>query len=164
AAQPVVERPQPAPSAGAPSPGSFGDKLAGAIGGIETALGEAAHAHDTRGGWLTGMMNTLAARKARLEAKRKDDKMLAKVQGETVAMHRNMYLQDKALNDEFQKHNREFVDTFRVNHDVEDGVTYDQLHERMAKDKNFANNYAVREIDSAPVLGPDGEQVKDSKG
>jgi len=60
AAQPVEDRPQP-------PPGSFADKLTGAYGGVSAALGDAAHASDTPGGWLDQFMSGAATRGYRVD-------------------------------------------------------------------------------------------------
>lgn len=157
AAQPVQERPQPAP-------GSFGDKLSSAAEGVEGALGDVAHAHDTRGGWLSGMLNTMRARNARLEQKRKDDILLAKTQAETVALHRNIWQQDESVRQASYKANQTFVDQYKVNHDVEENVTHDQLMKRAQTEKDFLSKYYVRATSEEPMLDANGEPVKDKDG
>jgi hypothetical protein len=154
AAQPVHETPQE------PSPGSFQDKLGGAM----SDLGDAAHAGDTKGGWLSGVVNTVNARNQRLAQQQKDQALLAKTQAETVALHRNLYQQDATIRQEAYKGNQSFVDTFKVNHDVEEGLSHDQLMKRAQSDKNFAQNYYVRATGDEPVLDGDGVPKKDKDG
>jgi hypothetical protein len=148
----------------APAPGSFGSKLAGAAEGVLGSLGDAAHASDTKGGWLSGVANTLNARNERLAREAKDQALLAKTQAETVMMHRNIYQQDAAIRQASYKGNQDFVDTFKVNHDIDEGLTHDELMNRANADKNFAKNYYVRATADEPVLDVNGEPKKDKDG
>jgi hypothetical protein len=147
-----------------PPPGSMGDKLISAGQGVMGDLADAAHASDTRGGWLSGIVNTLNARQQRLAQQQKDQALLAKTQAETIAMHRNIYQQDLATREAAYKGNQDFVDTFKVNHDIQQDVTHDELMKRAQNDKDFASNYYVRATGETPVLGTDGEPKKDKNG
>jgi hypothetical protein len=144
-------------------PGSFGSKLAGAFDAASAGLGDAAHASDTRGGWLTGITNTLNARNQRLAQQQKDQVLQAKTQAETVEMHRNMYRQATADRQAGYAGNQNYVDTMSVNHETESGITDAQLRDKM-KDKNFADNYYVRATSEDSVLDPKtGKQQIDKK-
>lgn len=158
AAQPVQDRTVP------PSPGSFGDKLGGAVGGLEASLSDAAHANDTGGGWLAGMTNTLNARQQRLAQQQKDAITMAKAQAENVALHRNFYQQDTAHRQDFYTNNQKFTAKYKVNHETEDGVTQQELFDRAQKDKDFASKYYVRATGEFPVAGADGTQKVDKYG
>lgn len=146
-----------------PPPGSFGSKLAAAGSGVMGAFGDAAHASDTKGGWLSGVANTLNARNLRLAQEAKDQQLLAKTQAETVMMHRNIYQQDAAIRQASYKGNQDFVDTFKVNHDVDQDVSHDQLLKRANADKAFASKYFVRATADEPVLDSNGEPKVDKK-
>lgn len=155
---PVVERNQPAP-------GSFGDKLGAAVSGLEADLGDAAHATDIKGGgWLSGVVGTLNARSMRLAQEKKDAALLAKTQADTILLHKNAYKQDLEIQDALHSHNQGFVDTMKLNHNMETDVSFDQLHKRMQTEKDFAQKYSVRETGNEPVLNPDGSQKKDADG
>lgn len=147
-----------------PSPGSFGDKLSNAFDSVSANLGDVAHAHDTPGGWLSGAANVAKARTERLAQQKKDQQLLAKTQAETVALHRNIYQQDQAIRASAYKGNQDFVDTYKVNHDVEDGITHDDLMKRATTDKDFANKFYVRATSEEPVLDANGEPKKDKDG
>lgn len=155
---PVVERDQPAP-------GSFGDKLSGAMSGLEADLGDAAHATDVKGGgWLSGVVSTLNARSMRLAQEKKDAALIAKTQADTVLLHRNAYKQDMEIQNSLHAHNQDYVDTMKVNHNMQSDVSFDQLHKRMQTEKDFAQKYNVRETGNEPVLDADGSQKKDRNG
>lgn len=154
-------------SASRPAPGSFADKLAGAFSGTGDSLGgglaDAAHANDRPGGWLSGVLNTVAARKQRLEQEQKDAALLAKTQAETVALHRNMYLQDAALRAASYKANQDFANAYKVNHDIEE-VSHDELMKRSKSDSKFAEKYFVRATSEEPMLDAQGLPEKDKNG
>jgi hypothetical protein len=154
AAAPAVDRPVPE---AAPSTGSFGDKLSG-------ALGDASHASDTKGGWLTGVTNTLNARNKRLAEAKKEDALLAKTQAETVALHRNIYQQDQGIRQAAYKGNQEFSDAYKENHDIESGINHAEMARRFQTDKDFATKYFVRATGEEPVLNAQGEPKKDKDG
>ena len=63
--QPQPVRPQQ------PQQPSTAQRIAGAANGVMTALGDASHANDVKGGgWLTGVTSTLAARNQRIAGSR----------------------------------------------------------------------------------------------
>lgn len=157
ASQPVEDRPQPAP-------GSFGDKLQGAVGGISTALGDAAHASDTKGGWLAGVENTLNARNRRIAQEQKDAVLMAKSQAENIALHRNFYQQDEQHRQQFQEANQKFFEQYKESNDLENGVSQEEVFDRMKKDPKFAQNFLVRATGEIPVAGKDGLEKKDEFG
>jgi hypothetical protein len=139
-----------------PAPGSFGDKLKGAFENVAGDLGDASHAQDTpRGGWLSAVTNTLKARSERKAQEAKDASVIAKNQAETVALHRNMFLQEKALNDAFQKSNEDYLDKRSINHDMDKGVSITALQQKM-KDPNFLTTHTAYETGSEPVLDSNG--------
>lgn len=154
----------PPQSSDSPAPGSFGDKLKGAFGGVMDDLGDAAHAHDTKGGWFSGVANTLNARRQRLDQEKKDAALLAKTQAETVMMHRNIYQQETAQRQQAYAGNQSFVDTFKVNHDITNGVTQDELQKNFKDNKNFANEYYVRATGEEPLLDQTGMPKRDKNG
>jgi hypothetical protein len=158
-AQPVDTNRPPASA-----PGSFADKLGSAYDNLSGSLSDAAHASDTKGGWLSGVANTLNARQQRLANAQKDAALLAKVQAETVAMHRNIYQQDQAIRDGAYKGNQTFVDQYKVNHDIEDSITHDDLMKRAQSDKDFVNKYFVRATGEEPMLDGNGLPKKDKDG
>lgn len=148
-----------------PAPGSFGAKLAGAAQGVLSDLGDAAAAQGSKEqGWLGGVANTLNARNQRLAEAQKNQILLAKTQAETVALHRNIYQQDQAIRGAAYKANQTFADTYKVNHDIEDGITHDELMNRAQTDKDFAKKYYVRATGEEPVLDAQGEPTKDKNG
>lgn len=149
----------------APAPGSFGSKLASASSGVMADLGDAAHATDVKGGgWLSGVTSTLNARNQRLAQNQKDQALLAKTQAETIALHRNIYQQDVATRQAAYKGNQDFADTYKANHDIESGITHDDLMKRAQSDKDFAKKYFVRATEDAPMLDANGEPKKDKNG
>lgn len=148
-----------------PAPGSFGSKLASAAQGVIGDLGDAAAAQGSKEqGWLGGVANTLNARNQRLAETQKNNILLAKTQAETVALHRNIYQQDQAIRGAAYKANQSFSDTYKVNHDIEDGITHDELINRANTDKDFATKYFVRATSEEPVLNAQGEPTKDKDG
>lgn len=164
-AQADAQAKQPVDASKPPAaPGSFADKLGGATNAVGNALGDAAHASDTKGGWLTGVENTLNARNKRLAENQKDQALLAKVQSETVAMHRNIYQQDAGIRQAAYQGNQAFVDTYKVNHDIETDVDHTELMKRAQSDKDFPTKYFVRATGDNPVLDANGEPKKDKDG
>lgn len=168
-AKPAADPNTPAPAAGGgasgdtgPRPGSFGSKLSGAVGAAATGLGDAAHAQDTKGGWLSGVANTLNARNQRLEQAKKDDILMAKTQAETVALHRNAFRQSAADAEEFHKGNQHFNDIMDLNHNNSE-ASFDEVQKKM-KDPKFAQEHYVREIASDPVSDANGSPKKDKYG
>jgi hypothetical protein len=155
AAQPVVAK---------PAPGSFAEKLGGAANGLMGALGDASHASDTKGGWLSGVANTLNARSKRLAENEKDKALLAKTQAETVAMHRNIYQQDAGIRQAAYKGNQDFENAYKENHDIENDIDHAELMKRAQADKDFATKYFVRATGENPVLDANGEPTKDKDG
>lgn len=148
-----------------PNPASSDDagNGRGMVGDLDAGLGDAAHASDTKGGWLTGITNTLNARNQRLAQESKDAQLHAKNQAEIVAMHRNMYLQDTGIRQASYGMNQNYVDTMAVNHDIQTDVSQEQLAQRM-KDKNFVKEYSARATSEIPVLDSEGKQVMDKQG
>jgi hypothetical protein len=163
--KPAADPDAPAPAAGGgdqPRPGSFGGKLSSAVGEVAAGFGDAAHAHDTKGGWLSGVANTLNARNERLAQAKKDDILMAKTQAETIALHRNAFRQSAADAEEFHKGNQHFTETMDLNHNNSE-ASFDEVQKKM-KDPNFARNNYVREIASDPQSTADGKPKKDKFG
>jgi hypothetical protein len=152
AATPAEDRPVPQPSGS----GSFADKLSG-------ALGDAAHASDTKGGWLSGVANTLNARNQRLAQAKKDDVLLARSQAENIAMHRNFYQQDLEHRQQFHESNQKFFDAYKESNDQET-MSQAELADHMKNDKSFAQEHLVRATGEVPVTDVSGNEVmeKDS--
>jgi hypothetical protein len=160
-----AEAKQPVDTSRPPAPGSFGSKLASAAQGVMADLGDAAHATDVKGGgWLSGIASTLNARNERLAQNQRNEALLAKTQAETVALHRNIYQQDTLMRQAAYKGNQEFVDTYKVNHDIESGVNHNDLMKRAQTDKDFAKKYFVRATEDEPTLDANGEPKKDKDG
>jgi hypothetical protein len=162
--QPTPVKPQ--------QPMSTGQKVMGAVGGIAAGLGDAAHSGDTKGGWLTGVENTLNARNKRLagdkqqqfentEQKRKDDVLLATSQAQNIMLHRNMYQQDEDHRQQFQTGNRAYFSQYKETNDLEDGVSQNELYDRMKKNPKFAQDYLARATGEVPVVNADGEEQMD---
>jgi len=141
---------------------STGQKVMGVVQGAMNAFGDAAHASDTKGGWLSGIANTLNARNQRLAQQGRDEDLHAKSQAETIAMHRNIYLQDQKIQDEATKANQSFVDMNKPNHKIET-INHDELVKRM-QDPKFADEHWVRQTGSEPEIGANGEPLKDKFG
>jgi hypothetical protein len=156
---------QPAPAAGGSGdgsgkpPGSFGSKLSGAVGELAAGFGDAAHAGDTKGSWLSGIANTLNARNQRLAQAKKDDILMAKTQAETIALHRNAFRQSQEDAAEFHKGNQHFNDVMDLNHNNVE-ASFDEVQKKM-KDPKFAQEHYVREIASDPVSDADGKPKLD---
>lgn len=167
AAQPVDTSAKPAamqstPQNG-PQPPQGGGKFGSTVDAIEGGLADAAHAKDTKGGWLTGISNTLNARQQRLAQQQKDQQLIAKTQAETILLHRNIYRQDQEIREGAYTANQKYIDTMQVNHDIQTDVSDAQLREKM-KDPNFAATHFVRATTETPVTGPDGQPKKDKEG
>jgi hypothetical protein len=157
------DAPAPAPAGGdQPRPGSFGGKLSSAVGEVAAGFGDAAHASDTKGGWLSGVANTLNARNQRLAQAKKDDILMAKTQAETVALHRNAFRQSQEDAAEFHKGNQHFQDIMDLNHNNVE-ASFDEVQKKM-KDPKFALNHYVREIASDPMSDADGKPKRDKFG
>jgi hypothetical protein len=154
AAKPVQDNPQPAP-------GGFADKLNSALGAVGS---DASHASDTKGGWLTGIENVTNARQQRIAQQQKDAVLLAKSQAENIALHRNFYQQDEQHRQQFQEGNQKFFDQYRKSNDIEDGISQEELFNRMKSDKTFAQNYTARATAEVPVLDKNGDQAMDKFG
>lgn len=167
--QPVdtTPKPQGQPSgsntSSGPLPLSTGSKAVDIFNDVTAGLGDAAHAKDTKGGWLTGISNTLNARQQRLAQQQKDQQLVAKTQAETILMHRNVYQQDAAIRQGAYAANQKYVDTMQVNHDIENDVTQSDLQKKM-QDKDFAATHYVRATTEQPVLDANGEPKKDKEG
>jgi hypothetical protein len=159
-----AQKTAPAQDRPTPNPGSFGDKLSGAFDNFSDTLSDAAHASDTKGGWLSGLANTANARRQRLEQKKKDDVLLAKSQAENIAMHRNFYQQDLEHRQQFHEGNQKFFQAYKESNDQEDGVSQEELADRMKNDKTFAQKYLARATGEVPVTDASGNEVleKDS--
>jgi len=153
---------------------STGQRVAGAAGQVAAGFGDAAHSHDTQGGFLSGIANVLNARNQRLDAEqaqkdssarqqKRDDILDARTQAETVAMHRNQFRQDADTREKGYAGNRDFVNTFAENHDTET-VNHDELAKRFTNDKDFANKFYVRATSDSPVFDADGNQKTDRDG
>ena len=160
---------QPQPVKPQPAQGSFASKLIAAGQGVMGSLGDAAHASDRPGGWLSGIENTLSARNQRLSAegqrqfenqqqKMKDDALIARNQVETVGLVRNIYRQDKELRDSSYSQGKTFVDSLRDNHEVTDNITQDQLTDMVKKDPKYLQSHYVRPVGEEPVLDGNGVQ------
>jgi len=157
------DAPAPAPAGGdQPRPGSFGGKLSSAVGEVAAGFGDAAHAGDTKGGWLSGVANTLNARNQRLAQAKKDDVLMAKTQAETIALHRNAFRQSQADAEEFHKGNQHFNDIMDLNHNNVE-ASFDEVQKKM-KDPKFAQEHYVREIASDPMSDANGKPQKDKYG
>jgi hypothetical protein len=154
---------QPTPQPDKPSTGSFRDKLANAVGRVEGALGDAAHAKDTKGGWLSGVVNTLNARNQRLAQQAKDQELHAKNQVETLALNRNIWRQDEEIREKGLAANRSYYDTMRVNHDVHDDINQDDAM-KLAKDPAFLSTHQMDITGQKPLLDARGGITKDKNG
>jgi hypothetical protein len=155
-ATPAVDRPVDDDNQ-ASAPGSFASKLTG-------ALGDAAHATDRPGGWLSGVVNTLNAKNVRLAQEQKDAVLMAKSQAENIALHRNFYQQDLQHRQQFQEGNKAFFSQYRESNDVQDGVSQEEVMDRMKKDKNFPKDFLVRATGEVPVADKDGKEKIDQFG
>lgn len=156
AAQPVEDRPQPAP-------GSFADKLTGAYGGVSTALGDAAHASDTPGGWLSGVANTLNARQQRLRQAQNDAILHAKNQAETIAHNRNIWRQDEELREKGLQENRNYFEIRKKNYDVSEDVSHEEAMQ-LAKNPDWVASHYMKITGQTPMLDADGMVRKDKNG
>lgn len=156
AAKPAQDRPVPAA-------GSFGDKLSSAFDRVSGSLGDISHAHDTPGGWLSGIANVAKAREQRLEQQKKDQVLLARSQAENVALHRNFYQQDAEHRQQFHEGNQKFFDAYKETNDQET-MSQEEFNNRM-KDKKFAQEHLARATGEVPVTDSEGNQVmeEDSK-
>lgn len=144
--------------------------------GVMTALGDAAHAHDHPGGWLSGIANTLAARDQRMTAaeqqefnqqqeKRKNDALIARNQAETVALQRNIFRQDQEMRQQSYARGSANVETLRKNYDVEqEAVSQSALGGLIKKNPNYLNTHYVFPTGEEPVLDGDGKPKVDSNG
>ena len=164
ASQPVDTTKPPAPpasdDASSPAPGSFGDKLPGATGG---GLRDAAHAHDTKGGWLSGLLNTANARNKRLQEEQNNQMLHAKTQAETLALHRNLYNQSEQIRQAGYKGGQDFTEQYRQNHDIKENVNHTELANLM-KDPKFVGEHYIRAVGEEPVLDTKGEPKLDADG
>lgn len=153
AAQPVQDRPQPAP-------GSFADKLSGAAG----ALSDASHATDVKGGgWLSGVTSTLAARQQRLRQEQNDKVLHAKNQAETVATNRNIWRQDEELRQKGLQENSNYFEVRKKNYDVTENVSHDEAM-NLVKNPDWVASHYMKITGQTPMLDASGEVRKDKNG
>jgi|SRR5208282_4396149 len=154
---------------------STAQRIAGAADNVMSSLGDAAHAGDRPGGWLSGVSNVINARNQRIagekqqqfensEQKRKDDALIAKNQVETVQLVRNIYNQDKQLRDGSYAQGKAFVDSLRGDHAVTDNVSQDELTNMVQKNPGYLQSHYVRPVGEEPVLDGSGNQKTDANG
>jgi hypothetical protein len=153
AAQPVEDRPQP-------PPGSFADKLSSAVTGIGS---DAAHASDTKGGWLSGVANALNARQQRLRQEQNDAMLHAKNQAETVAHNRNIWRQDEELRQKGLQENQDYFEVRKKNYDVTENVSHDEAMQ-LVKNPDWVANHYMKITGQVPMLDASGEVKKDKDG
>jgi len=157
------------------NPGGFASKLAGALGNAGVALGDAAHASDRPGGWLSGIENTLSARHARLageqqtqfeqqERKRNDDVNIAQANANLAAHARNMQMQDEQIRHAGAADGAAFINTLRDNFKVTDDLSQSQLNEMVKKDPTYLQTHTARITGYEPVYGADGKPQLDANG
>lgn len=147
--QPSASAPPTAPSAGT---GSFSDKLSG-------ALGDAAHASDTKGGWLTGVTNTLNARNQRLAQAARDEQLHAKNQAETVALNRNIWRQDEELRSKYIDDRKSYYAGREKNYDGESDISREEAL-KLAADPEWVKNHFMDITGQVPVVDGNGEVQK----
>jgi hypothetical protein len=173
---------QPSPVAGTaaqsaqqPARGTTGQRISGAIDNVAAGLGDAAHAHDTSGGWLSGVANTLNARTQRLagekqqqfqndEQKKKDDQLIAMNQVRTVALQRNIYKQDQDLREASFKQGSAFAESLRDKHDIQDNISQSQLSEIIKKNPNYLQSHYAKQTNEENVYDADGKPTVDKQG
>jgi hypothetical protein len=168
---------QPAPPANSEAGQriSRAQQVAGAAQGVLSSLGDAAHAHDTQGGWLSGALNVLNARNQRIaqtnqqqfentEQKRKDDALIARNQVETLQLVRNIYRQDQETRTASYAQGKAFVDSLRGDHAVTDNVTQSDLNSLIQKNPSYLQSHYVRPVGEEPVLDGNGAQKIDANG
>jgi hypothetical protein len=155
---------------------STGQNIVGAAQGVMTALGDASHANDhPGGGWLGGVVNTLNARNNRLSAeaqqqfqngeeKRKNDALIARNQAETVALQRNIYRQDSELRQTSYKQGSAFTDSMRAKHDVQDGISQNELTALVKDNSNYLQTHYAKQTSEEAVYDGDGKPMVDSQG
>lgn len=158
-------------------PGSFASQLVKAAGAIGVGLGDAAGA-DAPGasGWLSGVSRTLQTRDQRLtaesqrkfendQAQKRNDQLNAMTAVQTLAAYRNLHNQDVEQRNASNARGKTFVDSMRANHDVEEGITQDELSKRVGENpSDFANKFYVRQVSDEPVLDGDGKPKMDKDG
>jgi hypothetical protein len=155
--------------------GSFGDKLAGALGAVGSGLGDMRTGGDpSKGhGWLGAVGATLNARNERVEREKqqnfereerlKSDQInLARANMEAVTNARTMQFQDKSVRDTNAASNAKFFDTMRDNYKVQDNISQSAL-EKLNQDPEFARTHTARITSYEPVLDASGNPKLDPK-
>jgi hypothetical protein len=156
--------------------GSFGDKLAGALGAVGSGLGDMRTGGDPgKGhGWLSAVGATLNARNERMDREKQQDFEkqerlkadqinLAQANMNTVKHARDLQLQDKVIRDAAASSFSHFVDSARDNFKVQDHISHSELMDEM-KDPEFARNHTAGIAGYDTVLDAEGKPQLDSKG
>jgi len=168
--QPVRPQPQQQPQR------SVAQTVAGAANSLMTNLSDASHATDVKGGgWLSGVTSTLAARNQRIsgeqqrafenaEEKRKNDVLIARNQADTVALQRNIHRQDEELRQASYKQGAAFTESMRDKHDIQDGISQNELTALVKKDPNYLQTHYAKQTSEEAVYDGDGKPMVDSQG
>jgi hypothetical protein len=154
---------------------SIAQTIAGAANGVMTNLGDAAHASDRPGGWLSGVTNTLNARNQRIsgeqdrafqqdQERQKTAALVAKNQVETLQIARNIQHQDQEDQEASASRGKAYVDAMRVNHGVEDNISQADLTSRAQKNPDYLQTHYGRITGYEPVLDGEGKQKVDGNG
>src|SRR5579859_3452192 len=161
---------QPAPPPAEKQPGSFGDKLAGALGSLGKGLGDMRTGGDpSKGhGWLGAVGATLGARNERLTREKqqefdnqerlKNDQINIAVANSNLRQHALAIQQaEKSIRDEAATSSSKFIDSMRDNYKVQDKISQDQLNDIVSKDPNYLTTHTGRITGYEPVYGADGK-------
>lgn len=164
------DKPQPAPPQADKQPGSFGDKLSGALGALGTGLGDARSGGDpSKGhGWLSAVGSTLSARNERLTREKqqefenqerlKNDQINIAVANSNLRQHALAIQQaEKSIRDQGAESSSKFIDTMRDNYKVQDKISQDQLSDMVSKDPDYLKTHTGRITGYETVYGADGQ-------
>jgi hypothetical protein len=154
---------------------STGQKILAGAQGVLSGLGDAAHASDTRGGWLTGVTNTLNARNQRVaaqnqqqfanqEEKRKNDALIARNQAETVAVQRNTYRQDvDDRNKNYSKGAAHVTELNKSGYPTEhENLSQSAISDLIQKNPNYLQTHYVFATGEEPVFDGDSKPQLDA--
>lgn len=153
-----------------PAAGSFGDKLAGALGAVGSGLGDMRTGGDpSKGhGWLGAVGATLNARNERITREKqqqfdnqerlKSDQINIAMANTTLRQHALAIQQaEKTIRDQSAASSAQFVNTMRDNYKVTDNISQDQLNSMVSKDPNYLQTHTGRITSYEPVYGADGK-------
>jgi hypothetical protein len=154
------------PKKPAPQTPSRGQQIAGAVEGIGRSLGDAAAVGTVPagGGALTGVFRTLAARGERLSNEESQRILRSESQARTIAVHRNIYRQDRQDRLASYKQTADMVNSMREDHNIQDNISQSELNQMLKNNPEYFHTHSGGAVGERPVFDANGKQQMDSNG